>query len=83
MFELKETCRIADPIETETVESGESAPPDLASLDGPTANRRAMESFEQRYVLSGVSIRRNECVVFPGWDRETLRAVEVVIKPCK
>lgn len=45
------------------------------------ANRRALETFQSRVALTGVCIRKQEQLVFHGWDRETQRAVRVIIEP--
>jgi hypothetical protein len=51
------------------------------SCGGPrTPNRRALERFTDRIVLTGVAMRDGEKLVFSAWDRRRNRAVRVVVE---
>jgi len=57
------------------------AAPAAPAAQHPLTNQRALEAFQSRVALTGVCIRKQEQLVFHGWDRETQRAVRVVIEP--
>jgi hypothetical protein len=44
------------------------------------ANDRALSDFSNRVLLTGVSVRQGDRVVFSGYNRQTRRPVRVVIE---